>query len=155
MRAQCAHNAHRPQDLPAPQWLCCDIRKFNLSLLGKFDVIMADPPWWVLLLGLGGWLVGWLVAVVGGCLGVGWLVSGCGWFGKVGSTYICAHTHAPGSNKSPAAYTLSNQDSTPQPHPSTPTLNPNHNPTPMHQGSSTCAPPRWAMDCSTMTRCCR
>jgi mRNA (2'-O-methyladenosine-N6-)-methyltransferase len=27
------------------QWVNCDIRKFDLSILGKFDVIMADPPW--------------------------------------------------------------------------------------------------------------
>lgn len=27
------------------QWIQCDIRSFDLSSLGKFDVIMADPPW--------------------------------------------------------------------------------------------------------------
>eukprot|EP01062_Namystynia_karyoxenos_P022477 TRINITY_DN1863_c0_g2_i1.p1 TRINITY_DN1863_c0_g2~~TRINITY_DN1863_c0_g2_i1.p1 ORF type:complete len:731 (+),score=273.52 TRINITY_DN1863_c0_g2_i1:70-2193(+) len=30
--------------LPA-QWIQCDIRKFDLRVLGKFQVIMADPPW--------------------------------------------------------------------------------------------------------------
>ncbi|TPX72898.1 hypothetical protein SpCBS45565_g00003 [Spizellomyces sp. 'palustris'] len=30
--------------LPA-QWISCDVRKFDLSILGKFSVIMADPPW--------------------------------------------------------------------------------------------------------------
>ncbi|KND01520.1 uncharacterized protein SPPG_03319 [Spizellomyces punctatus DAOM BR117] len=30
--------------LPA-QWISCDVRKFDLSILGKFTVIMADPPW--------------------------------------------------------------------------------------------------------------
>ena len=27
------------------QWINCDIRDFDCSILGKFDVIMADPPW--------------------------------------------------------------------------------------------------------------
>jgi mRNA m6A methyltransferase catalytic subunit len=27
------------------QWVNCDIRYFDYSILGKFDVIMADPPW--------------------------------------------------------------------------------------------------------------
>lgn len=27
------------------QWVNCDIRFFDLSVLGKFEVIMADPPW--------------------------------------------------------------------------------------------------------------
>ena len=27
------------------QWVSCDIRYFDSSILGKFDVIMADPPW--------------------------------------------------------------------------------------------------------------
>ncbi|KAI9001645.1 MT-A70-domain-containing protein [Gaertneriomyces semiglobifer] len=30
--------------LPA-QWIQCDIRRFDLRTLGKFSVIMADPPW--------------------------------------------------------------------------------------------------------------
>ncbi|KZO93729.1 MT-A70-domain-containing protein [Calocera viscosa TUFC12733] len=35
------------QRLPVlpPQWLNCDLRKFDYSILGKFHVIMADPPW--------------------------------------------------------------------------------------------------------------
>ncbi|KAK4468226.1 hypothetical protein MN116_008383 [Schistosoma mekongi] len=28
-----------------PQWINCDIRLINMSILGKFAVIMADPPW--------------------------------------------------------------------------------------------------------------
>ena len=32
------------QILPS-QWINCDIRNFDCSILGKFDVIMADPPW--------------------------------------------------------------------------------------------------------------
>ncbi|KAF5400606.1 Methyltransferase like 3, partial [Paragonimus heterotremus] len=28
-----------------PQWINCDIRLLNMSILGKFAVIMADPPW--------------------------------------------------------------------------------------------------------------
>lgn len=27
------------------QWIKCDVRQFDISILGKFDVIMADPPW--------------------------------------------------------------------------------------------------------------
>ncbi|KAG9317276.1 MT-A70-domain-containing protein [Chiua virens] len=32
------------QTLP-PQWINCDLRRFDYSVLGKFHVIMADPPW--------------------------------------------------------------------------------------------------------------
>ncbi|KAF7301483.1 MT-A70-domain-containing protein [Mycena indigotica] len=32
------------QPLP-PQWINCDVRRFDYSVLGKFHVIMADPPW--------------------------------------------------------------------------------------------------------------
>lgn len=28
-----------------PQFINCDIRKFDLSILGDFAVVMADPPW--------------------------------------------------------------------------------------------------------------
>jgi len=28
-----------------PQWIQCDLRNLNLAVLGKFSVIMADPPW--------------------------------------------------------------------------------------------------------------
>jgi N6-adenosine-specific RNA methylase IME4 len=28
-----------------PQWINCDVRRFDYSILGKFHVIMADPPW--------------------------------------------------------------------------------------------------------------
>ncbi|OCF37864.1 mRNA methyltransferase [Kwoniella heveanensis BCC8398] len=28
-----------------PQWINCDIRTFDYSLLGQFQVIVADPPW--------------------------------------------------------------------------------------------------------------
>ncbi|KAF8072435.1 N6-adenosine-methyltransferase MT-A70-like protein [Scenedesmus sp. PABB004] len=33
------------QALPEPQWINCDIRNFEFPLLGKFGVIMTDPPW--------------------------------------------------------------------------------------------------------------
>ena len=33
-----------PFQLP-PQWINCDLRRFDYSVLGKFHVIMADPPW--------------------------------------------------------------------------------------------------------------
>ena len=28
-----------------PQWIQCDLRSIDMSILGKFSVIMADPPW--------------------------------------------------------------------------------------------------------------
>jgi len=31
--------------LVPPQWVQCDLRSFDLSVLGKFAVVMADPPW--------------------------------------------------------------------------------------------------------------
>ena len=31
--------------LMPPQWIQCDVRKLDMSILGKFAVIMADPPW--------------------------------------------------------------------------------------------------------------
>lgn len=33
------------RSLPDPQWIQCDLRTFDLSTLGKFGVVMADPPW--------------------------------------------------------------------------------------------------------------
>jgi mRNA (2'-O-methyladenosine-N6-)-methyltransferase len=33
-----------PRQIP-PQWINCDVRRFDYSVLGKFHVIMADPPW--------------------------------------------------------------------------------------------------------------
>jgi hypothetical protein len=33
------------QALPEPQWFNCDVRNFDWSILGKFGVIMTDPPW--------------------------------------------------------------------------------------------------------------
>ncbi|EPQ59604.1 MT-A70-domain-containing protein [Gloeophyllum trabeum ATCC 11539] len=32
------------EQLP-PQWINCDLRRFDYSVLGKFHVIYADPPW--------------------------------------------------------------------------------------------------------------
>ena len=31
--------------LVPPQWIQCDLRNLNLPVLGKFSVVMADPPW--------------------------------------------------------------------------------------------------------------
>lgn len=31
--------------LISPQWIQCDLRYLDMSCLGKFTVIMADPPW--------------------------------------------------------------------------------------------------------------
>lgn len=28
-----------------PQWINCDVRKFDFSILGKFGAVMADPAW--------------------------------------------------------------------------------------------------------------
>lgn len=28
-----------------PQWIQCDLRYLDMTVLGKFAVIMADPPW--------------------------------------------------------------------------------------------------------------
>ncbi|GAB6020755.1 hypothetical protein CHUAL_003416 [Chamberlinius hualienensis] len=28
-----------------PQWVQCDLRYFDMTILGKFAVVMADPPW--------------------------------------------------------------------------------------------------------------
>ncbi len=28
-----------------PQWINCDLKSFDVSLLGKWDLIVADPPW--------------------------------------------------------------------------------------------------------------
>jgi hypothetical protein len=28
-----------------PQWVNCDVRKFDFTVLGKFPIVMADPPW--------------------------------------------------------------------------------------------------------------
>jgi hypothetical protein len=33
------------QALQEPQWINCDVRHFDCSILGKFGVIMTDPPW--------------------------------------------------------------------------------------------------------------
>ncbi|KAL7668025.1 hypothetical protein ACOME3_008743 [Neoechinorhynchus agilis] len=54
--ASCKYVHYQIEDLPMrrkkkpvagipPQWIQCDIRKFDLSCLGKFSIIMADPPW--------------------------------------------------------------------------------------------------------------
>lgn len=31
------------QALQEPQWVNCDVRSFDMSVLGKFGVIMTDP----------------------------------------------------------------------------------------------------------------
>lgn len=33
------------QTVAAIQWIQCDVRHLDISVLGKFSVIMADPPW--------------------------------------------------------------------------------------------------------------
>ncbi|KAI6034082.1 MT-A70-domain-containing protein [Pisolithus microcarpus] len=44
-------NKKDAQVLP-PQWINCDLRHFDYSVLGKFHVIMADPPWDIHMSGL-------------------------------------------------------------------------------------------------------
>lgn len=31
--------------LTPPQWINCDLRSLDMAVLGKFSIIMADPPW--------------------------------------------------------------------------------------------------------------
>ena len=31
--------------LTPPQWINCDLRSIDMAVLGKFSIIMADPPW--------------------------------------------------------------------------------------------------------------
>lgn len=33
------------EQLGPPQWINCDLRYLDFRILGKFDVVMADPPW--------------------------------------------------------------------------------------------------------------
>lgn len=33
------------KDVLPPQWIRCDVRKFDFSVLGKFSVVIADPAW--------------------------------------------------------------------------------------------------------------
>ena len=42
--SRAARPDHPNRQLP-PQWLNCDLRRFDYSTLGKFHVILADPPW--------------------------------------------------------------------------------------------------------------
>ena len=30
------------------EWINCDLRYFDFKILGKFNVVMADPPWDIL-----------------------------------------------------------------------------------------------------------
>ncbi|ETE70787.1 N6-adenosine-methyltransferase 70 kDa subunit, partial [Ophiophagus hannah] len=44
--APCGRELISGQELAMPQaWICCDIRYLDVSILGKFAVVMADPPW--------------------------------------------------------------------------------------------------------------
>lgn len=42
-RGECCSNLSR--NVAPPQWIQCDVRKFDLSLLGKFSAVIADPAW--------------------------------------------------------------------------------------------------------------
>lgn len=33
------------KELVPPQWIKCDVRKFDFSILGKFSAVIADPAW--------------------------------------------------------------------------------------------------------------
>ena len=43
-QAWLSHKVSHLQALPEPQWLKVDVRSFDMNVLGKFGVIMADPP---------------------------------------------------------------------------------------------------------------
>lgn len=32
-------------DISDTQWINCDLRYFDFRVLGKFNAVMADPPW--------------------------------------------------------------------------------------------------------------
>ena len=32
-------------DIAETQWINCDLRYFDFRVLGKFNAVMADPPW--------------------------------------------------------------------------------------------------------------
>eukprot|EP00736_Rhodelphis_marinus_P004070 Rmarinus@m.7260 len=44
-RERAVHLSEVKANMTPPQWLCCDLRALNFDILGKFDVVMADPPW--------------------------------------------------------------------------------------------------------------
>ena len=44
-REEKAKLARSKEKLLPPQWLDCDLRKLDATVLGTFDIIMADPPW--------------------------------------------------------------------------------------------------------------
>lgn len=39
------HETKPVATLSPPQWIQCDLRYFDMTILGKFAVVMADPPW--------------------------------------------------------------------------------------------------------------
>ncbi|XP_066588823.1 N6-adenosine-methyltransferase MT-A70-like protein [Prorops nasuta] len=43
--ASCGSTASCDLTLYPPQWIQCDLRYLDMTVLGKFAVIMADPPW--------------------------------------------------------------------------------------------------------------
>ncbi|EST05277.2 MT-A70-like protein [Kalmanozyma brasiliensis GHG001] len=44
IRPSSASGAHTADQSEA-QWIDCDLKDFDYSMLGKFDIILADPPW--------------------------------------------------------------------------------------------------------------
>lgn len=44
LNSQSINNTKSLHNYP-PQWVQCDLRSFDMNVLGKFAVIMADPPW--------------------------------------------------------------------------------------------------------------
>lgn len=44
LNSQMINNTMLLENYP-PQWVQCDLRSFDMDVLGKFSVIMADPPW--------------------------------------------------------------------------------------------------------------
>ena len=68
-----------------PQWVNCDLRYMDMTCLGKFSVVMADPPWDIHMELPYGACV--FVCVGGGCRVCGGGCSVCG--GGGGGVAVC------------------------------------------------------------------
>ena len=44
-KSDSSHGRSSTRSSQAAQWINCDIRSFDYSVLGQFQVIVADPPW--------------------------------------------------------------------------------------------------------------
>lgn len=39
------NEVNHKKKLSEAEWINCDLKFFDVRILGKFDVVMADPPW--------------------------------------------------------------------------------------------------------------